>query len=423
MKIAIVPDNHLNKAVYKGVMDRDNPQIPFRNVDFMNGFKFAVDTCIDELKPDMFVIPGDVYDNHLPSNEVRKFFSAQLSRLTKAKIPVIILVGNHDIYKKNHGLQDIQELQLKTIVVLDKPTITAYKDTQLFLFPCTFDVEQKRKTIKEDFSDFVKEIQAKKDDRLSIFFGHFGVRGASINQYRGDEEDVEDIDTMTNTTTTVMKNFKNKDENNISLEDLDSIGADYVFLGDYHQYQTLNTKKCVAMYSGSIEKTSFSEVGQVKGFILFDSEIESKNKRDKCRFIEYPNCRPMLELKGNFLDIQAAFRKIDYSKYQDAIVKIRFNGNSSELVDYSSGLDALKKEIREKVNPIHLYSINNTKDDQQEQAATQLENDITENGHLSNDDVRDVAKEEIRERVKDEKEMALTLALAEEIYQEQTAGK
>ena len=63
MKIAIVPDLHLNKSVYKGVYDRDNPSVPFRSADFMRAFESIVDKCINELKPDLFVIPGDVYDN------------------------------------------------------------------------------------------------------------------------------------------------------------------------------------------------------------------------------------------------------------------------------------------------------------------------------------------------------------------------
>jgi exonuclease SbcD len=422
MKIAIVPDVHLNKAVYKGVMDRDNSLIPFRSVDFMKAFKYVVDKCVNELKPDLFVIPGDIYDNWEPSNKVRGFLSSQLRKLTEAKIPIIILIGNHDISRKDHSLRDIQELGLKSIRIVDMPMIVTYKDTQLFLFPYSLDVEQKKKTIKEDFLDFVKEISAKKNEKPSIFFGHFGVRGASINQYSGDSDDDDDDDIFTDTTTTHVKEYKNRNPNDIDCDDLDSIGAEYVILGDYHKHQILDTKKCIAMYPGSIEKTSFAEVNQKKGFILYDSESTPQNKMGKCSFIEYPNCRPMLELKGNFADVKDAFKKIDCSKYQDAIVKLRFTGTPSELIDFSAGMEALKKEIREKINPIHIYFINKSKDEKQEEEATKLEQDIMENGQLSNDDVKEVVKEVIRERVKDEKEMALTFDLADEIYQE-TAGK
>ena len=418
MKIAIVPDIHLNKSVYK-IMDRNNPQLPFRNVDFMKAFEYIIDKCIKDIKPDLFVMPGDIYDNFEPSNEIRGFFSCQLSKLSDAKIPVIILIGNHDISKKNHSLRDIQELNLKNIRVVDKSLTTEFIGVQLYLFPYSLDVEQKKKTIKEDFVDFIKEICSKKNNKPSIFFGHFGVRGASINEYSGDQN--ED-DVLTDTTTTPMKEYKNRNPNDIDCEDLDNIGSDYVILGDYHKHQILNTKKCIAMYPGSIEKTSFTEIDQKKGFIVYDSEIEEIKGYGKCRFFEYPNCRPMLELKGNFNDMKEQFKKVDYSKYQDAIVKLKFTGLPSELIDYNSNEDMFKKEIREKLNPIHIDFVNKSKDEKLEQEATKLEQDIMENGQISNDDVKQVVKEVIKERVKDEKEMALTFDLADEIYQE-TVGK
>lgn len=419
MKIAVVPDIHLNATVYSGVMDRKHTQIPFRNIDFMKAFKYAVDKCINELFPDLFVIPGDTYDKcHHPSDTIRGFFSAQLSRLTAAQIPIIILVGNHDVSKKNHALQDIQELKLKNIVVVNKPTITVFEGIQLFLFPYSMDVEQQKKTIKEDFMEFVKEIHAKKDNKPSIFFGHFGVRGASVNQHGEDEDD----DIFTDTTSTSPGEYKNRNPNDIDCDDLDSIGADYVFLGDYHKHQILNTKKCIAMYPGSLEKTSFNQIDQDKGFIFYNSEAEDRGKMGRCRFIEYPNCRPMLELKGNFMDMKEQFKKIDCNEYQDAIVKLKFTGFPFELVDYSAGSETFKKEIREKINPIYIDFVNKAKDDKQKEEVTKLEQDIMENGRLSNDDVKEVVKELAKEQIKDEKELALTLVLSDEIYQE-TVGK
>ena len=423
MRIAACPDIHLNKVIFKGVMDRDIPALPFRNVDFMKAFEYVVTECINNLKPDLFVIPGDIYDNFEPSNEVRGFFSSQLSRLTEAKIPVVIIIGNHDVCKKHHGLKDIQELKLKNIVVVETPMIKVFKDTQLFFFPYSLEVEQKKKTIKEDFHDFVKTIQAQKNGMPSIFFGHFGVKDASMNQYNDEEEEV-----VTDTTTTLMpsevkkvivsKDFRNQNPNDISCSDLDSIGADYVILGDYHKYQSLDTKKCFAMYPGSLEKNSFSESTQKKGFVLYDSEAKEEGKFGKCRFIEYPNCRPMKEFRGNLTSIRKEFIEMDYSKFQNAIVKLTFTGTQNELIDFSTNMEAFKKEIREKLNPIHIYFINKADDAEMTQEASKLEQEIMDKGHLSNDDVVDVAKEMVKERITDEKEKALTIDLADEIYKE-----
>jgi len=422
MQIAVVPDIHLNKTVYKGVMDRNMPMLPFRNVDFMNAFQYAVDKCVNEIKPELLVIPGDTYDNFEPSNEVRGFFSNQLSRLTNAKIPVIILIGNHDVCKKHHGLKDIQELKLKNVVVVEKPTVTEYRGVQLFLFPYSLEVEQKKKTIKEEFTDFVQEIKSKKKDMPSIFFGHFPVRGGLVNQYT--EED-----TLTDTTTTlaipvsIQKEFKNRNLHDISIEDLDRIGADYVLLGDYHKHQVLDTKKCIAMYPGSLEKTNFSEVDTIKGFVVFDSDADPKGKiMGKCRFVEYPNCRPMIEFRGNLSKIREEFKKMDPLQYKDCIVKLTFTGTSSELIDMSTNLESLKKEIRDKVNPIHIDFVAKTDNTEEEQKASKLEQEIMERGHLSNDDIIEVVKEMSKERIKDDKELNLTIGLADEIYKETVGG-
>lgn len=417
-------DLHLNKQAYKSVMSRNDSLLPFRIVDFMNAFSYMVDECVNKIKPDLVVIGGDVYDTDTPNISVRKFFNDQISKLLKAKIPLIILTGNHDINRKNHALQDLQELKLKTVLVIDKPTITVYKDTQLFLFPYSLEVEQQKIAIKDEFNNFVQEIHAKKDGKPSIFFGHFGVRGAAINEYSEDVDIDVNEDEITNTTTTavVKKDYKNTNKDDIDCDDLDSIGADYVILGDYHKHQTLNTKKCIAMYAGSIEKTTFSEISQKKGFVVYNSDAESKGKMGKCSFVEYPNCRPMLELKGNFIDFKAAFKKIDYSKYSEAIVKLKFIGTKAEDADLSAGLESFKKEIREKINPVHIdlvkFKVNDEEQIKEEQEATKLENTIMESGHLSNADVIAGAKEEITGRVKDQQEAILTINLADEIYQE-----
>ena len=106
-KIAVMGDLHLNLVVYTKIYDEEFIGLPFRNGDFMRSFRFMVDKCLDEIKPDLVVIPGDVYDYYEPTNDVRGFFSKQLERLSEQKIPVIILIGNHDVCKKHHALKDI----------------------------------------------------------------------------------------------------------------------------------------------------------------------------------------------------------------------------------------------------------------------------------------------------------------------------
>lgn len=425
MKIGIISDCHLNKAVYKSVSDRIWANLPFRTADFMRSFEYMIDKCI-EMAVELVVIPGDVYDNFDPSNEVRGFFSSQMSKLADAKIPVIILIGNHDVCMKHHALKDIKELGLKNIKVYEEPSILEHKGHQFLLFPYSLDIEQRKITIKDEFDKFVEKVQANKKDMPTIFFGHFGVKGGKMNEYI-DTATIRNLmdETTTETTTTeteievkVKKDYINTNINDISCEDLDRLEADYLILGDYHQHQVLKTKNGIGMYTGSIEKTSMAEREHTKGFIVYDSDAEEIEFLGKCRFVEYPNCRPMVELKGDLVEIKKQFAQLDYPKYQDAIVKISFEGNSEDLVGFSIGLEPFKKEIKERINAIHIYHKQVIKNEEQESKASEIEKQIMEKGHIEETDVIGVVKEMVIEQIEDKEEQKLTIELAEEIYEE-----
>ena len=151
MKMSLVADIHLNKTIYKGVMDEEFDDLPFRNADFMRAFKFIVDKNINEIHPDLMVILGDVYDTPHPLNPTRTFFNSQLRRLSEASIPTIILVGNHDICSKHHALEPIGALRLKHVKVIETPKLVAFKDKLLMLFPYSFEVEQEKVKLETNF--------------------------------------------------------------------------------------------------------------------------------------------------------------------------------------------------------------------------------------------------------------------------------
>jgi len=418
MKIAIAPDIHLNKAVFKGVYDRQYPTVPFRSADFMRAFEWCVDKCINELKPDIFVIPGDIYDNPSPSNKVRGFFSKQLRKLNSNKIPVLILIGIHDVYMTNHALKDIKELGLKSIKIVEDPKILDYKGAHLFLLPYSIEVEQGKVTMKEEFEKFLVKIKEKDDGVPSIFFGHFSVQGAKMNEYA---DPLQIAKGMTKSEAD-KKDRLNKNKDDISVSDLDRIGSDYVFLGDFHEFQILKTKNCVALYGGTLEKSDFSEISQKKGFVFYDSDATEEGHLKKCRFIENPNCRPIIELEGNFNKIRDQFNDLDLSKHQEAMVKIKFKGTYNESLIFSSNLDSFKRNIIEKVNPIYFDSTQDVEKKEMKEEADKLEEEIKDTGHLSGDNIMPIVAEALAERVEDEEEMKFMVALGTEIYNEVTKG-
>ena len=425
MKISIVPDVHLNRVTYEGnrIPDKEFPEVNFRAGDFMRAFRWTVKKSIEE-KVDLFIIPGDIYDHHSPSNYVRGFFSSQISLLTAAKIPVLLLIGNHDVIRSSHSLDDISKLSLKGVKVVEEPQVFDFKDHTLLLFPYSLEVERKNIKIRKQFQNFVENLENRelKDDIL--FFGHFGVRGAKINVYT--ENNLENIvDEMTETTTTIIqpvkKAFVNDDLRDITFDDLDELArfkVKQVFLGDYHRFQTLKTKKLISMYGGSCEKTDINEKDEKKGFLIYDSTAVIDPILGKARFIEYESCRPILDLEGTLAIMRDEFSKIDYSLYKEAIVRLTFKGKSPELLDFSVGLDAFKKEIEENICPVYMYNRQMVKDEEMEEKASAIEKQILDKGHLSETDILEVVKEMIGERITDEIEREEIIKLATEIYGE-----
>ena len=417
MKIAIVSDLHLNRSVYKGVMDRKCSTLPFRNVDFMKAFSYVCDKIV-EIKPDLVVIAGDAYDNHNPSNRIRGFFSRKLHKLNSKGIPVVMLVGNHDICKEHHALSDILELNIKELLVVEKPTTMRFMDKNLLFFPYSLDVEQQKISIKEEFSTFVHNVKKEGLDNDSLFFGHFGVRGGKINEFSEEVsgDGAEDVQI-------IKKSFVNKSKHDISVDDLDEIGSDYVFLGDYHRFQILPTRKCFALYTGSLEKTDISEIDQEKGFVLYDSDVVFDAKMKNCKFIPYTGCRPMIEIKGSVAEIQKCIINIDADKMKNSVVKISFRGSPSELSDFSIQLEAIKSQIISKIDPIHIYHVQDVKDDEMDQKAKKVEQEILQKGHIDAQDVLDVVSEMIKNAEPDEEEQKHICALSMEIYNEAIGAK
>lgn len=412
MQITISADCHINKNTYSSVKDRIFTHLPFRTVDHQNAFKNLIDKTI-ELKSDLVVLIGDIFDDDKPSEELSGFFNSQLKKLRDSKIPIIIMSGNHDFNKKSHALLPLRELELAYAKVIDKPTILPFKDYLLMLFPYSIDIENGTETTKNLFFKFLEEsklkIEEHKDKKL-MFFGHFGVAGASINQVIEKQSGLMDG----NLSKRLMKsNYRNTNEEDIYVSDLDDIGAEYVFLGDYHRHQILPTEKCKAMYTGSIERSDFSEIGQKKGFILYNDSFEDHKKMGKCKFVEYKNCREFIEIRGALNDILESIKSYS-AKHKDPVVKVVFVGNSSQYIEYSSHLSKIKDKIKEKINPIHI-------DFQQEiesEEYVEEEEKIMEDPAAFKIDVVDIISEIIADLEQDKKEYEILSQMGKDIYKE-----
>lgn len=410
LKIAIVADCHLNRTSYKNEDDITFTSLSFRSFDFMKSFKWIVDQITTDIKPDLVVINGDVYDSFHPSNYSMAFFHSQLYRLSSSNIPVLILVGNHEVCQTTHALLSLKELRLKNVRVIDKPQTIIFNGHLLILFPYTIDVEQRKITIREEFFNFVSSVERKITESpelkgvTSLFFGHFGVKGALCNKYSVKVGD-----------NVCEKRLVNNKEGDISLADLEKIGATYIFLGDYHKHQVLDVKNSTAMYSGSIERTDMSEANDQKGFIVYDSESQIDGKYGKCKFIVYPNVRPMVEFRGDYQSIVKQINQIA-GTHNGSIVKIKFSGDENNRIEFDSNRKELERLIKDKIDPIFIMKTQFDVVADGEKKLSETEQSASEKDYLTDVEVINVVKDIICEKVKDKKECDNLIVLANEIY-------
>ncbi|RUM45798.1 MAG: exonuclease sbcCD subunit D [Hydrogenimonas sp.] len=91
MKIIHFSDTHLGFNDLEMVNEAGINQ---READFYDAFTQVIDAILDE-KPDYVIHTGDLFHRPHPSNRAISFCLHQLKRLSRAKIPMVIIAGNH----------------------------------------------------------------------------------------------------------------------------------------------------------------------------------------------------------------------------------------------------------------------------------------------------------------------------------------
>ncbi|MGL5835277.1 MAG: exonuclease subunit SbcD, partial [Waterburya sp.] len=101
IKILHLSDIHLGSGFSHG---RINPEtgINSRLEDFVNSLKICIDRAIAE-PVDLVLFGGDAFPDATPPPYVHEAFASQFRRLADAKIPAILLVGNHDQHSQGSG--------------------------------------------------------------------------------------------------------------------------------------------------------------------------------------------------------------------------------------------------------------------------------------------------------------------------------
>lgn len=252
MRLVHISDTHLGFSAYSKLDPSEG--INQREEDIYRAFEQAVDRTI-ELKPDIVVHAGDLFDAVRPQNRAIDFALKQLIRLSEAGIETVLISGNHSTprLRETGNIFSIFE-HLDHIHPVYQPggKKLVFGDTTVFAAPHSTD---------PSLPELANAIMPSKDTGKNVLVLHAGVVGSDT--YKMDEFN----------------------EQTIPIESLKA-DWDYIALGHYHQFKKVREN---AYYSGSTERLGFGEIGQRKGIAEVDLDSH------KITFHEL-NLREMVDL-------------------------------------------------------------------------------------------------------------------------------
>ena len=299
MKILHMADTHLGYSAYRKLTKDGMNQ---REIDIYNSFKQCIDYAIKS-KPNLILHAGDLFDSVRPTNRAITVALEQIIRLSKEKIPFIVISGNHETPK----LKETGNI-FKIFEHLDH--IYPIYNNKYETIP--FEINGKKIIIhavphcqtKEGFLDNLKKVKPDSSADFNVFMAHGAVTG--------------------------IKEFKMNEFNELFIPtEALSKDFDYIALGHYHKYTEIVKN---AFYSGSSERLTFAEVDGKKGCI----EIELGSKT-RYKFIEI-DTRPMLDaspINCSNLGIEDITRNIQETiqniEPHDKIFRIRLKNIPSHI--------------------------------------------------------------------------------------------
>lgn len=297
-----------------------------RLLDFERALNFCIDTAIEQ-NVDFFLFSGDAYKTAHPSPTQQKLLTRCLLRLYTAKIPIVIIVGNHDhplSFGKATSLDIFGNLPLDGFHVIAQPTSlvlqTKSGPVSIVGIPwptrntITMNNKHLLKTaaeiteyIAQAVSSIIASFAQKLDPTLpAVLAGHLTV---SNGVFSGSEKRaIYGNDPLFLPSQLAIAPF------------------DYVALGHLHRHQNLNPKGYPPLvYSGSIERVDFGERKEPKGFCLVSIE---KKGATNYTFIETPT-RPFLQIEVVLTkdedQTEQILAALDNHTLTDAVIKIVYH--------------------------------------------------------------------------------------------------
>ncbi|MBW4612159.1 MAG: exonuclease SbcCD subunit D [Desmonostoc vinosum HA7617-LM4] len=271
IKILHLSDIHMGSGFSHG---RINPAtgLNTRLEDFVKTLSLCIDRALADAV-DLVIFGGDAFPDATPPPYVQEAFASQFRRLVDAKIPTVLLVGNHDQHSQGLGGASLciyRTLGVPGFIVGDTLTThhipTRNGKVQVITLPWL--TRSTLMTRQETESMSLADVSQMLTERLQV------VLEAEIRRLDPDIPTVLLAHLMADNATlgaerllAVGKGFT------LPLSLLTRPCFDYVALGHVHRHQNLNkANNPPIIYPGSIERVDFSEEKEDKGYVMIELE-------------------------------------------------------------------------------------------------------------------------------------------------------
>ena len=325
-------------------------------------FKKSLETCINNAiknKVDFFLFCGDAYKTATPSPTQQKLLLQLFLKLQCAGIPIVIIVGNHDLpasFGKAHSLDIFSDLPLDGLHVVSKPEVIKLNTKNGPINIAGMPWPTRHNLVTKEHYRF------KNSNELT---DHISEQMGLIIQNMATSLDPDIPAVLAGHLTVANGVFSGSERRAVFGTDpillpsqLAIAPFDYVALGHLHRHQNLNKKgKTPVIYSGSVEAIDFGERRDKKGYCLVSV---TQDKRCSYEFISLAT-RPMLTIEHHMESgknqTEQLVEAINKESINNAIIKIVYHlpKDISDRVDLSVIQKATSKAVHvASIIPVHL---------------------------------------------------------------------
>jgi len=329
--------------------------------DFLRAFDELTDYAIGN-KIDIVLFCGDAYKSRNPSQTQQREFAKRIDRLSGAGIPVVLIIGNHDLPNtagKATATEIFGTLSLKGVYVSQKPEIliidTPSGKIQIATLPwLRRSAYIARLSNDEQQGLSLKDINIQMSGTLSnIVSGHAAALDPKLPAVLAAHLSVAEAKTSSEATMIIGNDPV------LLLSSIAIPAFDYVALGHIHKKQVLSTSPPI-VYSGSLERLDFGEERDDKGFYVI--EIETDTDKTVSYQFHKLDSRPFITIDIKLEDDEITPTdtvltaiNIHGSKLENAIVRLKLD--LPEELENSINDNAIKEALSPSHNAVISRSI------------------------------------------------------------------